>query len=116
MNLFRSTPTPDDEGFYDTGVMVDSLQPHQMTKVKLGGRPVVLTRYEGELYAFSAVCPHAAADLSEGTLYRYKVCCPDHEYCFDIRDGRILWPQDEPYGLRRYPVKEENGIVKVRLT
>lgn len=112
---FLKAARPDAEGFFEA-TAADSVQPNAMIKVKIEGRQVVLTRYEGQLYAFSAICPHAAADLSQGTLNRWKVCCPDHGYCFDVRSGRLLWPEDEPYGLRRYPVKEENGIVKVKLT
>lgn len=114
MNLFRRAK-PDAEGFYEAAT-ADSVQPNAMIRVKIEGRPVVLIRYEGQLYAFSAICPHAAADLSQGTLNRWKVCCPDHGYCFDVRSGRILWPEDEPYGLRRYSVKVENGTVFVKLT
>lgn len=113
MSFLRATK-PDAEGFFEAAA-ADTVQPNRMIKVKVEGRQVVLARYEGRLYAFSAICPHAAADLSQGTINRWKVCCPDHGYCFDIRTGRILWPEDELYGLRRYPVKEVNGIVKVRL-
>ena len=37
-----------------------------------------------------------------------------HDYCFDVASGRLVWPDDEPYRLRRYDVKEEGGVVKVR--
>ncbi|MEZ4642856.1 MAG: Rieske (2Fe-2S) protein [Chloroflexota bacterium] len=51
-----------------------------------------MTRWQGKLIAFSAVCPHAAADLSQWELHRGKVICPDHEYKFDVGNGRILYP------------------------
>lgn len=114
MNLFRRAK-PDAQGYYEAAA-ADSVHPNAMVKIKIEGRQVVLTRFEGQPYAFSAICPHAAADLSQGTLNRWKVSCPDHGYCFDVRSGRILWPEDEPYGLRLYPAKEENGMILVKLT
>jgi nitrite reductase/ring-hydroxylating ferredoxin subunit len=114
MQLFKSKATPDADGYYET-VMADNVQPGEMTAVTINGRKLILTRYEGKLYAFSATCPHAAADLSEGWLNRYKVTCPDHEYCFDVRNGRILWPEDENYRLKKFDAREVNGVVKVKL-
>lgn len=87
----------------------------QMLRVRAGKRTVLLTRWEGALIAVDAVCPHGAADLSEGALIRHKLCCPDHGYCFDIRTGAILWPEDELYQLKRYETREESGSVYVWL-
>lgn len=87
-----------------------------MTKVKVDGRPVILTRYEGRLYAIDAHCPHAAADLAAGSLRSWQLCCHEHDYCFDIRTGRIVWPEDEVYRLRRYETIEEEGEIRVRLS
>jgi nitrite reductase/ring-hydroxylating ferredoxin subunit len=87
-----------------------------MTVVKIGGRKIILTRHNSQLYAFDSTCPHAAADLSRGTLRAWQICCHEHDYCFDMRSGRIVWPEDEVYRLRRYETKEEDGAVLVRLT
>ncbi len=87
----------------------------EMTAVQVRGRRVILTRVDGALYAIDSACPHAAADLSRGSLRRWRICCHEHDYCFDIRSGRLVWPEDEPYRLRRYEVKEEGGVVMVRL-
>lgn len=114
MQLFKSKAVPDADGYFET-VRAEQVTPGQMTVVTINGRKLLLTRYENKLHAFSAACPHAGADLAEGWMSHYKVTCPDHEYCFDIRHGRILWPEDEVYRLKKYVVKEENGLVKVRL-
>jgi nitrite reductase/ring-hydroxylating ferredoxin subunit len=86
-----------------------------MTVVKIGGRKIILTRHHGRPYAFDATCPHAAADLSRGALRGWQVCCHEHDYCFDVRSGRIVWPEDEVYRLRRYETKEEGGAILIRL-
>ncbi|MBE2197644.1 MAG: Rieske (2Fe-2S) protein [Anaerolinea sp.] len=103
-----------DDGFY-TAVAADAVHENGMTTVKLAGKKVILTRWQGRVVAFSAICPHAAADLSQGELHRGKIRCPEHDYKFDVGNGRILFPPDEMYCLQRYAVKEEGGSVKVRL-
>jgi nitrite reductase/ring-hydroxylating ferredoxin subunit len=108
-------PQMDKNGFVDTAVFPQFLQSGQMVSVQINGRALILTRYEGEVIAFSGRCPHAAAPLEKGTLYRHKLTCPDHGYCFDIRNGRTLWPPDEAVRLRRYPVKEKDGRLWVRV-
>jgi nitrite reductase/ring-hydroxylating ferredoxin subunit len=101
--------------FYDTAVSAQSLQPGQMVALEVAGKAIILTRYEDRPVAFAGRCPHAAARLEEGTLYRHKLTCADHGYCFDIRNGRTLWPPDEAVRLRRYPVTGINGTVWVRV-
>ncbi len=53
--------------------------------------------------------------MAEGELSRYKVTCPDHDYCFDICTGGLLWPEDEVYRLKKESVKVESGTVRVKL-
>jgi nitrite reductase/ring-hydroxylating ferredoxin subunit len=86
-----------------------------MTTVTISGRRVILTRHNERLIAIDSACPHAAADLSKGSLRSWQLCCHEHDYCFDIRTGRIVWPEDEVYRLRRYQTLEEGGLIKVRL-
>ncbi|VAW31652.1 hypothetical protein MNBD_CHLOROFLEXI01-445 [hydrothermal vent metagenome] len=113
MNLFRTKATPDADGYFTT-VAADLVQADQMTAVSINGHKIILTFWQKEMFAFSAECPHAAADFGKGWISRYKVTCPDHDYCWDIRNGRILWPEDEMYRLKKYDVLVVDGIVKVR--
>jgi nitrite reductase/ring-hydroxylating ferredoxin subunit len=99
-----------------TTVPAGHVREGEMTAARVHGRKIILTRYEGQLYAIDSLCPHAAADLGHGSLHRWRLCCHEHDYCFDVRTGRIVWPEDEVYRLRRYEVKEEDGVVKVRLS
>ena len=105
---------PDAAGFY-TAVPAPTVRENEMTVVNLGGKKIILTRWAERLAAFDHACPHASADLSKGELHRGRIICPDHEYKFDVGNGRILYPPDETYCLKRYPVKEENGHVKVKV-
>jgi nitrite reductase/ring-hydroxylating ferredoxin subunit len=113
--MLRRKTTPDAEGFYAVGT-ADSVLVGEITAVNINNHKLILTRWQDELVAFSSICPHAAADLTKGDLYNGRITCPDHDYKFDIRTGKTLWPPDEVCRLRRYPVKEENGTIKVRLT
>lgn len=114
MNLFRTKAKPDADGYFTT-VAADVVQADQMTAVSINGNKLILTVCDGELHAFSAICPHAAADFGKGQISRYKVTCPEHQYCWDVRNGRILWPEDEMFRLKKYTVKVEDGIVKVKI-
>jgi nitrite reductase/ring-hydroxylating ferredoxin subunit len=87
----------------------------EMVTRTVRGTPLVLTRIEGEVFAFFRYCPHASGDLSKGKARRGRVDCPDHAYRFDICSGRVLWPEDEVYRLKRYAVREINGKVLVRV-
>lgn len=115
MSLFRRKLKPDAEGFVDTAVPAAQVVADMMRAVRVNGRAIVLTRWEEVVYAFRSTCPHAAADLGGGSISRWKVTCPDHGYCFDVRNGRILWPEDEFYRLTCYEAKEANGTIHVKL-
>jgi nitrite reductase/ring-hydroxylating ferredoxin subunit len=113
MTIFKKLK-PDDAGFY-TAVPTAAIQSNQLAKIEINGQPILLVRWQGELLAFSARCPHAAADLSKGQFYRGKIECADHGYVFDVRNGRALWPEDEGCRLKRFEVKEERGMIKVKI-
>ena len=93
-----------------------TIHPQQVTLFQIGERRIILTRLDGQIHAFSSECPHASGDMSNSLISRKgRIDCPDHGYVFDIRSGRITWPEDENYCLRKYLVKEINGIVYVKL-
>lgn len=114
--MFRRKAKPDAEGFYDTNIAAVDVLENGMTSLKIEGQPLILTRWQGQIYAISGYCPHAAADLTRGEIYRGRVDCPEHGWRFDLQTGRTLYPPDEACRLKRYKVKEEEGIVKVKLS
>lgn len=113
MPLFRREPAADAEGYVVAIAATEVLQ-DTITTVRVGGKKMILVRRGDRVYAIDSACPHGAADLSEGWLRRGQLCCHEHNYCFDVATGRVVWPDDEPYRLRRYDVKEEDGVIKVR--
>ncbi|MBB6127651.1 Rieske (2Fe-2S) protein [Mucilaginibacter lappiensis] len=57
-------------------------------KVKIGGKSICLVGFEGAVYALSAICPHAGADLSEGLCVKGKIVCPYHRYTYNLETGK----------------------------
>lgn len=112
--FWQKKAAADEEGFYDTGLEAAAVQPGKIQVTRINGQKIVVTRYDGQLYAYHSQCPHAAADMSKGEVSRFKAICPDHGYCFDVRNGRILWPEDEPLRLKTYPVKVQDGRVLIK--
>lgn len=56
--------------------------------VEAGGRPVRLAMVEGQITAFSALCPHWLGPLDETPVEAGTVRCPWHDYRFDVRTGQ----------------------------
>lgn len=95
-----------------------------LVKVHCTGQPVLLARLEdGTLAASSAVCPHEAADLTEGRIYMGAIDCPRHHYLYDLRTGenrypRNVYPKDMARDLAPltiYPVREKHGWIWIAL-
>ena len=113
--MFRRKKGADKLGYYSCGISSKILKAGELTKVKINGQVLNLTRVNDEIVAFGDTCPHGAASLAKGSLSGYKISCPDHGYCFDIRSGHVLWPEDESYRLNLYAVKVEDGEIKIRI-
>jgi len=109
---------------------VDQLQ-HGATNVyTLGGRDLVLIRWNDDVYALRNICPHMSTALArnamviayrggstpgEVTIDRNNpvIACPWHGYEFTLRDGRCL--TDAGLRVRSYPVQIQDGKVLVDL-
>jgi nitrite reductase/ring-hydroxylating ferredoxin subunit len=87
-----------------------------MIEFAVGSQSVLLTRQEGQLFAFSNVCPHAASPLQEGRRRGYTVKCPNHGYTFDIRTGRAVWPPGEGCRLTRFKITTKDNEILLQLT
>lgn len=111
--FWPNKPRPDPAGYYPAGPAAD-LGHQQMRSVQVDGEPVIVTRLDGQYFAFAAACPHAAGDLRRSEIHRGRIDCLEHDYRFDIRSGRTLWPPDEVCRLRRYEIVEREGQLLVR--
>ncbi len=60
------------------------------TAVDCSGVPVVLIRHQGRVSALGGDCPHLAAPMAEGWLYRGELVCPWHGSRFDVQTGAVM--------------------------
>ena len=110
-----------------------SLQELQRRRVLRLARPegeALIALIDGEVKAYSGVCPHLGGPLLEGPLRDDIVTCPWHSYDWDLRSGRCLtrpgrnWEgvagyqrPSAPYSGRLLPLAVEvaGDTVRVRL-
>ncbi|HPC82030.1 MAG TPA: non-heme iron oxygenase ferredoxin subunit [Thermoanaerobaculaceae bacterium] len=85
-------------------------------RVVAGGRELAVFRFGTQFHAVSAVCTHALADLSEGSVDRVRLTveCPLHGAEFDLRTGEALSPP-AALPLEVFEVRVEGEEVRVDL-
>ncbi|MFM8255500.1 MAG: Rieske (2Fe-2S) protein [Bacteroidota bacterium] len=67
-------------------------------------RTICLTQYQGKLFAFQSLCPHAGAPLKDGYLdAKGNIVCPFHQYKFCLSNGRNCTGQG--YDMRVYALE-----------
>ncbi|HEY6724783.1 MAG TPA: FAD-dependent oxidoreductase [Polyangiaceae bacterium] len=60
------------------------------------GKPVVVARSNGELFAVGGVCTHYSGPLGEGIVADGTIRCPWHHACFSLKNGEPSAPAFEP--------------------
>ncbi|XP_051254775.1 apoptosis inducing factor mitochondria associated 4 isoform X2 [Dicentrarchus labrax] len=90
------------------------LKDGQMREVTVGEQTVLLVCTQGQYSAVGSHCSHYNAPLIKGALVGYRVRCPFHGACFNVRTGDI---EDYPGldSLPTYKVKVEDGKVYVTI-
>ena len=83
-------------------------------KVTANGKAICLVNAEGELYALSATCPHAGADLSKGWCRDGMLICPFHRYAYNLETGRGAPGQND--FVTTYPVQVRTDGIYVEVT
>jgi nitrite reductase/ring-hydroxylating ferredoxin subunit/uncharacterized membrane protein len=91
---------------------VENIREGEPWRLDLDGAIVTLVKLDGEFFAFQEFCTHRYGPLSEGRFHNGKVQCPWHNSCFDIRTGDVT-SGPAKVELRTFPVKVENGKVRV---
>lgn len=105
----------------------------QVLEVQIDGKPVLLTRVDGQPKAVSARCPHLGLPLTRGKIEGGAIRCPFHGSRFDLATGANLdwvngfagiatpkWTHGlialgkRPADLTTWQVEERDGGVFVR--
>lgn len=93
-------------------VTTGSLTENKLTEVLVGEKKVGLLKRNNVIMAFTALCPHAGANLCNGWLDTMgRIVCPEHKYRFDPVNGRNT--TGEGYKLFTYPIEIREGEVYV---
>jgi len=78
---------------------------------RAGDVEVVVLRLEGKLYAVDGLCPHRGGLMGQGDRDGFRLSCPLHAWCFDVRDGTAFFPRGQRLGV--HEVFERDGRVLV---
>ncbi len=63
-----------------------------------------MASFNGRLFAFAALCPHASGRFIEGHLDPLgHIVCPLHRYKYNLDNGRNI--SGEGYYLKHWPVE-----------
>lgn len=92
----------------------DSIREGSVHSFEHGDTEIAVARCDGELYAFSNICTHALAYLSEGDLDTddCTIECPLHGARFDITTGKVrAFPATKP--LPTYELRVVDGQIEV---
>ena len=75
---------------FSTGVSLSEIPAEGTLAGRVGETPVLLSRFDGQLFAVSGACTHYGALLADGLVHEAAVHCPLHHACFDLRTGAAL--------------------------
>jgi len=83
---------------------------------RVGDEPVLLSRFNGSLYAVSGTCTHYGGHLADGVAGESTVRCPLHHACFDLKTGQPLRaPALDPLDRWQVDVDSDRAYVSYKL-
>jgi NAD(P)H-dependent nitrite reductase small subunit len=98
---------------FERVVSTSDLPPGSATMVAVGDFDIAVFNVDGEIFAIDDVCPHFAGSLHEGTVTGETVSCPQHGWCFNLRDGTMT---NGRRSIDTFDVRVDDGQVTVRRT
>ena len=87
------------------------MTPGSSVAVKLEGNFIGIHNVDGEYYAIDNICPHVGGVLHAGKQEGGVIVCPIHEWKFDVKTGKCIWPGE--CELATYPLKVSGGDILV---
>ena len=82
--------------------------------VEVEGKPVLLVKTKGVVYACESECPHQGAPMQGAFIKEAgKISCPRHGYRFDLANGSCA--DHSEWTLKVYPVEIRGDEVFVEL-
>lgn len=87
---------------------------NNLTEIKAEEKTICIGKYNNEVFAFAAKCPHASGRLCDGFIDALgNVVCPLHRYKYSMKNGRNV--SGEGYYLKHWAVELRDDGVYVEL-
>ncbi len=90
----------------------DELQEGGRLHLDADGKPILLLRVQGVVYAISAICSHEDEPLGSADVEGHEIVCPYHGARFDVRSGEAT-ALPAVVGIPTYPVRERDGQIEI---
>lgn len=101
---------------FSAGIALSEIEDGMTIAGRVGDEAVLLSRFNGELYAVSGTCTHYGGHLADGVAGATTVRCPLHHACFDLKTGRALRaPALDPLDRWQVDVDSERAYVSYKL-
>lgn len=98
---------------FSRGISLDDIPAEGTIGGRVGDESVLLSRFDGELFAISGSCTHYGGALAEGVMTGTHVRCPLHHACFDLRTGAVLRaPALDPVDRWLVEVESDRAFVR----
>jgi len=87
--------------------------------IKANDNEIIVVNYQANYYAIAQKCTHMGGNLSKGKLEGNIITCPLHGSKFDVTNGKCVqgpkigFIKSKTGDIRTYPVKIENGKIKI---
>jgi nitrite reductase/ring-hydroxylating ferredoxin subunit len=91
----------------------DTAKPPLLQAVKAAGKSLCLVYHNGQYYATQLYCPHAGANLSNGTCADGKLVCPYHRFTYDLVTGNGGEGQGDYINTYKVQVRNREVLVEV---
>jgi 3-phenylpropionate/trans-cinnamate dioxygenase ferredoxin component len=78
----------------------------------VNNQPILLAKYNGEIFALDGVCTHDGGDLGDALLINGQLECPRHGARFDIKTGEAT-KMPAVVGVRRFEVHEQDSDIYI---
>ncbi len=101
--------------FYPLEKLIN-LHDHYTRTFRIDHLSLLLVQRGGERYLIEANCPHRDYPLDVASIAEGVIQCAQHQYCFALADGRLIYASEEPCrGLRTFELVYEGNEVGVML-
>jgi NADPH-dependent 2,4-dienoyl-CoA reductase/sulfur reductase-like enzyme/nitrite reductase/ring-hydroxylating ferredoxin subunit len=102
---------------FSAGMKLDDIAEGSTMAGRVGDEAVLLSRFDGELFAVSGTCTHYGGALAEGIDTGESVRCPLHHACFSLRTGEVhRAPALDPLDRWKVEVEGELAFVRKKMT